>query len=368
MNKWLDTVLGNGGMLMDYYMGMSLDDSFGWGRLLDQMWFSDPDARPTGTGVLLTGPSGSGRHTAAAYLIRQLVDRGYTLAVLHTGDLTPENGGFPELRERLNALLDHCLEEGQALCLLTENLSISPFGWDCAAYLGDMLCYYFLRRKPDFAAGGPRDRTYQGDLVSQEEQFEPLFLICIEDEIKNLPSVFRSRLQVCSMTLPDEEQRLSFLRSHEPRFNHHRPGHISGADFVEWTEGLSYADLEDLVQNLNAAADQDGDIQRVLESQLSRRTSTKESLFARLEDLLKRLPEYLENLPSLLQRWPEEAAHNITIQHVDTVQSTQQDNVPKRKTRADYEKEPGSLLYANLDEGYRKKIEASIKKSIEPER
>ena len=80
--EWADLVLDNGEMLGQYYDAAAPDDTFGWGSLYRKMWFSDYSHRPSGTGVLLTGPEGCGKHTAAAHLIRELRNRDYWVGLL----------------------------------------------------------------------------------------------------------------------------------------------------------------------------------------------------------------------------------------------------------------------------------------------
>ena len=353
MDDWLNGVLSSSAMQEEYYTYMVPDDSSGWGEVLDRMWFSDPDVRPTGTGVLLTGPEGSGRHTAAAHLIRRLTERSYALAVLRGADLRPDEGDLKAQLHRLNSLLDHFLEQKQGLCLVVEDLMDSPCGRECAQWLGEMLCFYFLRRGPDFISGGPRDAGARRDLAAREEQLEPLFLICIEPLADSVPSLLRSRLQHCRMSLPDRQQRTAFARSHRPDFI---PDRMSLDDFVQWTEGFSYAQLEDLIHTL--AAVPGGDplrLDALLESQRPV-PPIWERAYALAAELLAELPELLRCTPAATDK------HAVPSQTSQPVKL----KPTKGKGREDFEKLPGDVLYAGLPEEHRQHLEELLQKMREP--
>lgn len=327
-DNWLRETLDCSTVLRDYYLTMPPDDSFGWGSTLGKMWFPTPSVRPTGTGVLLTGPDGSGKHTAAAHLIRSFLKNDYDFVLLRGEDLEPEDG-VKALKDRLNALLDHFLNQNKGLCLVLDGMMRSQAAWEIGQFLGEMLCFYFVRRNEDFLYGGPKDGLATHVITDSEEQFSPLFLILIEKKEEGLPSILRSRLQMCRMSYPNEQQRMNFLRSHEALF---LPELISVDEFLQQTEGLSYAQLEDLINSLNSLDGMDGQTLRaVLASQLPEKKERTR--------LLERLGELAQKIPELLQR---SAAAVQTADHVPYTSVEQKQT--KTEARTDYDQESGTYL------------------------
>lgn len=287
-----ERILNDGDTLGCYYDAFAPDDTFGWGRLFQQMWFSSYDAQPSGTGVLLTGPAGCGKHTAAAHLIRNLRSRGYELAVLPEDD-PEEDGLLTPTRDRLNSLLDYCLEKVKApLCLLAEDLSRRSRSRELGRFLGEMLCLYSLHRGGGSLRPGPKDPR---EFSAEEEPMLPLFLILIEGREEAVPGILRSRLQLCRMSPPDRTLREQFMSSHNVLcVNDYKL--LDREEFLKRTEGMTYAQLEDLVNSLNTLvqgnkkADADA-VLTLLESQLPPARSQ-----GRLERVLRELPGMLSRL------------------------------------------------------------------------
>ena len=340
MDAWLDRILQRGRILADYYGSLSPDDAFGWGKTLRQMWFPQPDSRPTGTGVLLVGPEGCGKHTAAAHLIRELMaeNRGYALALLRPEDL-PVNDS-DELHCRLTSLLGCFLDRKQGLCLILEQLLHSPQGRKAAHFLGEMLCLYCLRRPAGIPSNGPKDAALQSESAADGAELPPLFLAVIEESEKGIPALLRSRLQLCRMTPPDEEHREAFINSHYDQTESFIPGHISTYDFLQRTEGLSYAQLEDLVNSLDALCQTDDvesyEAEALMEAQLPPKQERRRFM-DQVEQLLTRLPE-------ALQRSAENA------QPAAYVQPAAVQNQEYAETERDYENESGYSLASSLND------------------
>ena len=304
VKQWLEQTRSSGELLEGYCAAVTPDDSSGWGQALLRMWLPSPDTRPTGTGVLLAGGEGSGRHTAALSLARELLMRNYGLVLLGGADLEPDAGeGFPGVRARLEALLDDFADKHRGVCMIVEDLTRSTCRRELVRYLGDILCTYFLCRGPDYAAGGPKDTfAFRSDIPAAQAA-APLFLILIEEREQGITGLLRSRVQLCRLTNPGPQERLRFLSGHEAAFI---PDKLKGEEFVERTQGLSYAQLEDLVNSMNARADADRDtLLRLLESQLPAQ-STQRQLLRRLDSLLEQLPALAVAAPAVRSVEPRE--------------------------------------------------------------
>ena len=294
---WADLVLDSGELLGQFCDAAPPDDTFGWGALYRKMWFSDYDHRPSGTGVLLTGPEGCGKHTAAAHLIRELRNRDYRVGLLPEDDDGGEGPGTPT-RDRLNDLLDRCDEEGKGLCLLIEDLDRRARSRELGRFLGEMLCLYTLRRGRSSRMAGPKDRFSGRDMGSGDEPLSPFFLILIQSREQSVPSLLRSRLQLCRMSPPDRARRILFFVNH-PAACLREPAAVTQEELLERTEGMSYAQLEDLVNSLNALslADRKADKQAFLALAEAQRPPVRSGgLSAGMDRLLRELPKALSGL------------------------------------------------------------------------
>ncbi|MCC8128700.1 MAG: hypothetical protein LIO51_02025 [Clostridiales bacterium] len=256
------------------------DDTCGWGARLRTLWDQDDSLRPLG--LLLTGPEGCGRHTAAAHVVRFLWGREFGSIWLSGHDLLSD-GGLSAARERLNGLFDDFYNQKKGLCLVVERLE----GWDdreeLLAYLGQSLWDYWLMR----------------------EEYPPLFLILI-DSGRNRHVLLRVSLQLCRMTPPNREQRLRFLENRGADSGLTK--YVAADAFADAAEGLSYAQLLDLMGNLcmlvcqtargvtpkeltQLVAEQRGEPFAIRSAQ--RRAALEEALLK----LANELPELLRNAP-----------------------------------------------------------------------
>lgn len=243
IHKWLQQAVQDGQLTSDYYLSQLPDDSFGWGRILTNMWFAEGETRPSGSGLLLTGPAGCGKHTALHHMIFLLSRRNYQFIFLDGNDLNDAD----ESIEKLNALLDQCHENQSGLCLVLEEVAQQPYSPALYKYLGNTLCQYYLSRGEESRLPGPKDHPLQQwENDSLPGLYHPFFLVLIEEEEPRLPALLRNRLQTCRMTLPTFKQRLAFIENHEL-------GNIQTQEgFLEQTDGLSYGQLEDLINSLRA--------------------------------------------------------------------------------------------------------------------
>lgn len=226
---WLDGVLRSAAVMEAYIDRQEPDDSFGWGALLDAMWFLEDGKRPTGSGVLLTGPDGSGKHTAARHMIKGLLRREYAHVFLTDEDFDAGAGGTEPAKERLQGLLDRFYDQGQALCIVLEQAETFQNIQGVLRSLGEALCEYWLC----------------GD-------YPPLFVILIASGDPPVPAPLRERLRLCRMSLPDEAKRRAFLENRAGDLRHYVPFHA----LISQTEGMSYAELLDVTENIRALVDQ----------------------------------------------------------------------------------------------------------------
>lgn len=229
VKAWLDGILRSSAVMEAYIDRQELDDSFGWGALLDAMWFLESGKKLTGSGVFLTGPDGSGKHTAAYHMIKGFLRREYAHVFLTDEDFDARAGGTEPAKERLRGLLDRFYDQNQALCIVLEQAETFQNIQGVLRSLGEALCEYWLC----------------GD-------YPPLFMILIASDDPPVPAPLRERLRLCRMSLPDEAKRKAFLENRAGDLRHYVPFHT----LVSQTEGMSYAELLDVTDNIRALVDQ----------------------------------------------------------------------------------------------------------------
>lgn len=225
---WLDGILNSAAVMEAYIDRQELDDSFGWGALLDAMWFSENGKRLSGSGVLLTGPDGSGKHTAAYHMIKGLLSRKYAHVFLTDEDFDAQVIGAESAKERLRRLLDRFYDQDQALCIVLEQAGAFQNIQSVLRFLGETLCEYWLC-----------------------EDYPPLFVILIASDDPPVPAPLRGRLRLCRMSLPGEDRRRTFLENRAGDLRHYVPFHT----LVSQTDGMSYGELSDVVDHIRTFVD-----------------------------------------------------------------------------------------------------------------
>lgn len=267
-----------------------LDDTFGWGARLRHMWSVTKD-RPCG--LLLTGPNGCGKHTAATHMFHILYENYYAI-LLHGADLCA--GGYEAAKARLLRVIRKYGEEENPLCLILEGME----GCDCRqelfSCLGQVLTTAWMK----------------------DPALPPLFVILIDSNEADIPSILRSRLRLCRMSLPSASRRRALLSRSVPMLE-------TAVNFdllVEATGGATYAQLGDLAQNLWSVinclpADQasftDEELREFLEDQLPapKADNALQSLAQSARQLIDQLPELLKQVGTYVpSREPEQ-----TVQH-----------------------------------------------------
>ena len=84
LRSWLENAEQGTAIFYHYATQMELDDSFGWGERLSKMW-NIGVLGPPPQGLLLTGPDGCGKHTAAAHMYQILTENHPATALVIDG-------------------------------------------------------------------------------------------------------------------------------------------------------------------------------------------------------------------------------------------------------------------------------------------
>lgn len=276
LQQWLDmTLQDSANMEYDIFQG-DLDDTFGWGELLELMWYELP--QPCAGGILLTGPDGCGKHTAAAHVVRLAVQRSRMGVVFLDGtDFSAER--MPWLQERLNVILDQFYDQGQGLCLVMENLEDLPFRRELLTFLGRTLNDYSR------GTGNPQD------------VFPSLFLVLLDRRETDIPAALRRKLRLCRMSLPNRVRRERFLNQYGAEIR----SFVAMDKFVQATEGATYAQLMAIVDNVanlvNCRDEQlpEEEFLRFLEEQMPAKDQLA-VLTESVRDLIARLPDVIQTM------------------------------------------------------------------------
>ena len=301
--EWVDAVCGDGEFYQSVACSAQPDDSFGWGGRLRQLAMQPRRYRPGG--LLLTGPRGCGKHTAAAFVVAGLAENGYRLVRLSGGALREGTGSFSEVRERLDALMDRFYDEGTSLCLQLEETE----GRDAAllyAWLGKTLYQY-----------------------RNSEDWPDLFLLLLAEKEPRMDPLLRDLLQLCRMRLPDRAARGAFLEKKGSglRFV------LSLEHLAEKTEGWTYSALRDAVSNLEQLSDYEGrglsekDVEHFLEGQAEPaavRTAAAAAVPAGPAVSLQGMEEMLSALTARLSQAATAAAVSAATQNAAETETAEQ--------------------------------------------
>lgn len=228
IQDWVNATMEDSQAQWAYIQAQELDDTFGWGAmtgtLLSRMGSrggTPKEKSRNSCGLLLTGPEGCGKHTAAAHMMTKLWPYGYEMVFLSGMTLGPL--GMARSIQYLEALLEACIEKDQALCIQLEDMENCPCRRELLTYLGQQLRNYRISDYP------------------------PLFLILIDGREQEVPACLRSQLLLCRMSLPTLNQRSAFLDTHAKDLRNT----LSLKLFAQATEGASYAQLLDMICALN---------------------------------------------------------------------------------------------------------------------
>ena len=253
------------------------DDTFGWGATLEQMW-REP-AHPSG--LLLLGPDGCGKHTAALHMMRILMADGYQYAVLND-EVLGMAGSVAELIDWIGAHM----RRGIRLCLVLDQLHDRIGERRLLSFLGAQLA---------------RNRRAEGGQYL-------LFLMVIDSREPELPAQLRGSLLRCVMALPNAEFRRAFLANVLWERFQLELENYAGEELIGATEGFTYAQLRDLAYQIGLMLRLDAS--EGVEAYITQLAREQAPLPAREEGgalLAERLCELLELLPALLRDMAEEA-------------------------------------------------------------
>lgn len=222
LQSWLDDACNNTQPLY-FLLDSALDDTFGWGERFQQMkGFNTP------CGLLLTGPDGCGKHTAAAHMLGLLNNSHYAL-LLNGRELCAD--GFAIAKLRLRYALDHTFvaDNGVARpwCLILEDLEDCSFRQELFTWLGQALSFEWF---------GETDNP------------GPLFLILIDAIAEDIPSILRRHLRLCRMSLPSADRRRAYFEKID-----FLSDTVNMDLLVHSTDGLTYAQMVDLARNLQCS-------------------------------------------------------------------------------------------------------------------
>ena len=244
-----------------------IPDDFGWGYTLEQMW--KERSRPKG--LLLTGPDGCGKHTAAAHMLRILQGEHYDCAVITDSVL--------EALRELPPLTDW-MDDKQKICVIVDQLTDKTIRSKLLSYLGR--------------------RISRNSLIS--DTAGKLFVIVIEREYSNMPAELRRNLLNCTMSLPASEFREVFLENQLSDLFDIDWTQYTSEEFDHLTEGLTYAQLKDLSYQIGLAI-QSSSPDKVQEEILQLAKAQKVCSSER--SAAERLCDFMDTIPELIDRIEE---------------------------------------------------------------
>ena len=196
-----------------------LDDTSGWGVIFRQM--RREFFRPNG--LLLTGPDGCGKHTAALHMLQILQQEQYGCVAINESVMDAVTGV-----QELGYWIDERMEEQQDLCIIVDQLADTDRRRD--------LFYYFAQRLS----------RNQGNLEIKDS----LFLIVIEPEENGIPTLLRRNLMHCAMRMPSFKYRCMFLEKYLLKTFHYKLKANESEELAGCTDGFTYVQLKDLAYQI----------------------------------------------------------------------------------------------------------------------
>lgn len=279
MENWLKICQEYSEIAVKMFREEPPDDTFGWGLTLTQLW--QERVRPKG--LLLTGPDGCGKHTAAAHMLHILLQEHYDCVVIE--DTAVE--ATCEIQP-LISWMDDALAQKRKLCVIVDQLTDE-------AKRGKLFSYF--------------GRRIRRNSLTPDTK-ETLFVIVIEREYKHMPTALRQNLLSCVMTLPAAEFREVFLQNCLSDTFGIDLRQYAGEELYQITEGLTYAQLKDLSYQIGLAIHSipTEDIpEEILDLAKKQRSCAAEM------PADERLCDFMETLPALIDHIEEAASDRAKL-------------------------------------------------------
>lgn len=293
IQAWLDSALASSQLQLQMAQALPQIHSQDWDATFAQS-LQDANFARSG-GILLSGTDDYSKRCAAVQLVQRLQAQAYEGVLLEGAELTDE--GAREAKARIDGLLDHFYDAGQGLCLVLEGMEECACRREVLSFLGQKLCEY---------------RMYQQDLT-------PLFLLLLDDREQQIPGLLRSCLRQHRLQLPNQAQRMGYLEKNAKSLRNF----MSFAHLSQITEGVSYAQLQDVIEWLECYIDSrdgreltDAELSELLEGQMPAAAGDNglQSLSRSVQQLVEQLPELLQSIPAPqvqampMQQMPQTAA------------------------------------------------------------
>lgn len=271
LQSWLDGVLSDSQIQMEYWKSQEQEDLDGLVSILANFLQSSDSI--SGRGVLLTGADSHSRYSVAAQIAELLEQAEFDGLFLDGMDLDGDDA--VSARKKLDALLNHCFDEGRGICLVLEGMGECPCGREVLRHLGQRLCQ--CRMRPD----------------------ESVQLFVVLPDEQPIPALLRNCLLQLRLQLPNEERRLAYLEEYGKTLRNY----LSLPVFAQCTEGVSYVQLQDLIglaegylDSLDGRGMSEKELRDFLEAQLPARR--KDPMMQTLCDSVQELVEHFKKMPA----------------------------------------------------------------------
>lgn len=293
INEWIENEIVYQSQERWLYLSVTeYDDSYGWGRRLRAYLDKPAETLRIRGGLLLSGPKGCGKHTAAYHAVKYLCAKyngmeKYECVFLSQEAFSSEMNDVKLIYEYINSLLDHF--EGRNLCLVVEDICNDNFGKELLRRLGQFACMFAAR-----------------------DDFPHLFLIIITEDESVVPSILRERLMLCRMSYPNLKERLAYLSDNYDlclsiELIENIDVNETLTALAEQSEGMNYAQLRDLVDVIIMEIESEGsEILGIVGRQLPE--------FDKKELFYQNATPILNSLPTIIQNLCSEQKHEVVVQ------------------------------------------------------
>lgn len=337
---WLQEILENADLFFEDLVDPPLDDTFGWGAMYSALL--DGRGNVNGTGLLITGPDGCGKHTAALHMIKLLTAGAYAVVFLDGAQWSSLD--IRVVLERMELLLQYFADEGKSLCICLEGMENCSLRREILHYWGHSLTVYRHER----------------------HRFPSLFLILIDGCEETVPFLLRRQLLLCRMTPPNRELRKKLLEAKALSLKEQ----FSFDVFVDNTEGASYGQILDMLQNLSNLLD----CRTVNEAELVAFISGQMPPVEPVRELSDVMSDFLTQLPNMLRNnsyGNEERNHNFDTSNQSTVtedKAMENSNQYLADKRRQFEaQQPGELADDLFTKEVADEMAQKIKEQLEEE-